>query len=203
MDEKELYDKFDALNSQINAIETEKKQIAWVHGVPTIIEKMKRLGKDVIYLREADNQGIFCTEELWFFYGNGRFAARTLELEDDKLFVVYNTIWNKEESYESNWEYGDDDMKAEVDETIAGELIVEILPALLASDEVFSVNEEEDEIEQEEECEEEEEHFEEPSLEEIINQKIILNSGSNNISGAIKIKPLLLKYRYRRMMRPR
>ena len=137
MDEKELYDKFDALNSQINAIETEKKQIA-------------RPGQGVIYLREADNQGIFCTEELWFFYGNGRFAARTLELEDDKLFVVYNTIWNKEESYESNWEYGDDDMKAEVDETIAGELIVEILPALLASDEVFSVNEEEDEIEQEE-----------------------------------------------------
>lgn len=141
MDERELFDKFDALNSQINAIETEKKKLAWEQGVPAIIAKMKRLGNDVIYLREADNQGIFCTEDLWFFYGDGRFAARTLELEDDKLFVVYNTIWNQEESYESNWEYGDKDMKAEVDETIAEHLIVEILTTLLASDEVFEVEE--------------------------------------------------------------
>lgn len=141
MDEQELFNKFDALNSQIKAIETEKQQLAWEQGVPAIIEKMKRLGKDTVYLRAAEDEEYFSTEDLWFYNGEGRFAARTLELEDDKLFVVYNTIWNQEESYESNWDYGDDDMKVEVDETTAESLIVQILPTLLANDEVFEVEE--------------------------------------------------------------
>lgn len=143
MNKNELFEKFRLLYDKIQEIEGELKRLAQHEGVPFIIAKMKEHSRDKLYLRELEQEGYFSTESLWFFGKGGRFAAKLLKLEDDRLVVVYNTLSNHEYSYESNWDYDDEDFEAEIDETLAGNLIAKIFPEVM-DDYVYEYESEED-----------------------------------------------------------
>ncbi len=147
MTEEQLLKKISSIDSKIEELEEARKELAWTEGVPAIISKMKKFNRSQLPLREMEDEGYFCTESLWFYGLNGRLAAKTLKLEDDKLVVVYNTITNHEESYESWWDYGERDGEAEVNDEIAKHLISQILPEILDDDcyNYQSEDEEEDE----------------------------------------------------------
>ena len=121
MTEKELCDKFQSLDNKIQELKDKRKELAW--RFPAMINKMKQFGRDKLYLREMENEDYFCTESLWFWHGDGRFSVKLL--------------------YESDWDYDDDDMEAEVEEEIAKNLISEILPEILKDDYINFESEEE------------------------------------------------------------
>lgn len=133
MTERQLCKKIKTIISKIKELEESKRELAWIEGVPAIINKMKKFNRSCLPLREMEVEGYFCPEDLWFDFRDGRYAAKMLQLDDDKLFVVYNTIINHEESYK-RWEYGEDDKETEVNEMIAKSLISQILPMLLVDD---------------------------------------------------------------------
>lgn len=140
----EIFEQFQELDNKIKALTDEKKRIAWEVGVPALIEKMKNLGKRILYLREAEEEaGVWATEQLWFWYGDGRYAARLLTLDEvDRLYVVYNSFWDNESSNSGEWGYDDEDMVAEVTRRVSDTLMVEILPELFEDDCVFEIEDE-------------------------------------------------------------
>lgn len=141
MTNNELLDKFLELEKNKKALIDEQKELVWKQGVPAIINKMKNLDKDTVYLRAAEEgECLFSTEELWFYNGDGRFAARLLKLDGNTLKLVYTTLDDHENSYSGEWFYGDEDMETDVDEEIAKSLIANILPVML-EDDIYEIEE--------------------------------------------------------------
>lgn len=174
-------------DSEISSAQERKANYTWTVGVPAIIEKMKNLGRDTVYLREAESeQNLFCTEDLWFNALDGYFAAKELSLSDEgKLYVVYNTLWNNEESYRSSWGYDEEDMEAEVDKNISDALITKIISVLM-EDDVYNVLPECDE--DDEDDDEIEGPTQEDDLEDESNIQLRIEniSGQQNMTGAFK-----------------
>lgn len=150
MEEKKICTLFSEIDNKVKDLTEEKKRIAWEVGIPALVEKMKRLNKSTLYLREAESEeDVWATESLWFWGDGGRFAARLLTLDEDgKLHVIYNTLWNNEGSYQSDWGYGEEDIDTEVTKSVSDNLITEILPELLGDDTVFEIEDEEEDEEE-------------------------------------------------------
>ena len=134
MNENDFYKRFYSINKRIDELKEEAKELVWQEGIKVIINKIKRLNKTSLSLRDIVHGGWLSPEDLLFNSHDGYFAAKSLRIADDKLVVVYNTINNHEDSYESLCEYGEEDFISPVDETIAKNLLTQILPTILEDD---------------------------------------------------------------------
>ena len=137
MTNKELKHRLEEIASSIEELQEENKKLAVDYGAQAIIERMKENNCEAIYLRDAEDEDYFCTEDLWFSTYDGRVAAKVLKLIDGKLFVVYTTFEQWENSYEGSWEYDDDETTVEVDTEVCENLISQILPAFLDEDDAL------------------------------------------------------------------
>lgn len=139
MKTSEIYAQLSSINEEVEKLNQKKADLTWNEGVPAIISKMKEYGKDVIQLRELEYLDYFCTEDLWFWGNGGYFAAKDLRMaEDGRLIVVYTTLANHEYSYNSDWDYGDEEMEAVVDRKLSDVLITQIIDTMMENDEVYT-----------------------------------------------------------------
>ncbi|MCM1005573.1 MAG: hypothetical protein NC402_04675 [Prevotella sp.] len=137
MTNEELKQRLEEIASSIEELQEENKKLAVDYGAQAIIERMKENNCEAIYLRDAEDEDYFCTEDLWFSTDDGRVAAKVLKLIDGKLFVVYTTFEEWGNSYEGSWEYDDEETTVEVDEEVSKNLISQILPAFLDEDDAL------------------------------------------------------------------
>ncbi len=56
MTQNELITKLAEIDSQIAALDSQRKNLVWSEGVPALIAKMKELCKSVIDVREAEDE---------------------------------------------------------------------------------------------------------------------------------------------------
>lgn len=146
MDTAALLEALNKLSAQKNEAITKFNHLVWIYGVPAIIAKMKELGKDKVYLRDAEDEGYINTGDLWGCFNYGDYAVKVLKLnDDDTLSVVYNTYWNNEDSGESYWGYNDFCGEAVVDEQTSNAIISNIISVLLTNDSIYEVESDEDE----------------------------------------------------------
>lgn len=134
MNENDFYKRFYSINKRIDELKEEAKELVWQEGIKVIINKIKRLNKTSLSLRDIVYGGWLSPEDLLFDGNDGYFAAKSLRIVDGRLVAVYNTINNHEDSYESLCEYGEEDFLSPVDKTIARNLLTQILPTILEDD---------------------------------------------------------------------
>ena len=139
MAQNELIAKLKEIDSQISTLDSQRKELVWQEGVPAIIAKMKEMGKSVIELREAEDY-FDHVEDLWGCFEDGYFAVKKIKLnEEGELIAVYSTLWNNEGSYESNWDYDDEDMETVVDKRFSNSILTKIISNLLTDDRIYDV----------------------------------------------------------------
>ena len=129
MTEQELSARIAELNAQMSALKEERNKLVWKEGIPAIIAKMKRLGKDTICLRKADDEeNCFHVSDIWGSINGTPSAANRLRLdENDNLILVYNDVTD----YGDSWEYGDEDYESEITDEISNVIIAPNLNVII------------------------------------------------------------------------
>lgn len=139
MTEQEFFKRLNEIPREIKRLQDEQKTLAWEMGIPVLIEKMKETGKSKLCLRQAGEEGIVQSEELWGTIGEGYYAVKDLELDDDgKLYAVYTTFSEQYDSYEGDFEFGDEEYRKEVDKEICQGILAKNIDTIL-SDDVFDL----------------------------------------------------------------
>ncbi len=198
MDTAALLEALNKLSAQKNEAITKFNHLVWIYGMPAIIAKMKELGKNKVYLRDAEDEGYINTGDLWGYFNNGDYAVKLLKLnDDDTLSVVYNTYWNNEDSGESYWGYNDFCGEAVVDEQTSNAIISNIISVLLTNDSIYEVESDEDEDNEDEvtenDCDTDDDADDDEAVEENINEddddeyasRLKKYNGKKDMSGAL------------------